>query len=75
MTNHNPTEADGEDTARWTADMVAQRAQVSRSTVYDWLRAGRLPPGVEHLADVPYRKRFVVRVSELDHWVKTGKAP
>lgn len=73
MTERNLTQVDGEDTTRWTADMVAQRAGVSRTTVYDWLRTGRLPSGVEHLADFPHAKRFVVRVAEFDAWVKTGR--
>lgn len=74
MTERNLTQVDGEDTTRWTADMVAQRAGVSRTTVYAWLKSGRLPSGVEHLGgDFQHQRVFVVRVAELDAWVKTGR--
>jgi predicted DNA-binding transcriptional regulator AlpA len=54
--------------------MVAQRAGVSRTTVYAWLKSGRLPSGVEHLGgDFQHQRVFVVRVAELDAWVKTGR--
>lgn len=56
--------------------MVARRCKIVRSTLYAWLNSGRLPPGVEHLGgDFQHQRVFVVRVAELDAWVKTGKTP
>jgi Helix-turn-helix domain len=73
MNQQQPTEPGEEDTTRWTAKMVAQRCGVDRTTVYDWIKAGRLPPGVEHLEGFAHQRVFVVRVAELDAWVRTGK--
>ena len=51
---------------RCTGAELAERAGVSRSTVYDWLKKGRLPSGVEH--ESPEERSFVVNVAALNAW-------
>lgn len=52
-----------------TLTELAVLAKVSRTTLYDWMRRGRVPPGVE-VTDAPGNARYGVYVATLNAWVE-----